>query len=72
MVGLDAWQAEIHGPAMGTSAYTVKTGESRGIWRLTNIRRWQHWQTGRAAGGEKRMLTLGIRMNDPILEREQR
>lgn len=75
LVGLDAywgWEVREHRLLYAEDAYTVKTGEKPwNMARLTNI------GALLAAFGlkqaeqqeeEKRMLTLGIRMNDPILE----
>lgn len=75
LVGLDAywgWEVREHRLLYAEDAYTVKTGEKPwNMARLTNIgallavfglKQAEH------QGEEKRMLTLGIRMNDPILE----
>ena len=75
LVGLDAywgWEVREHRLLYAEDAYTVKTGEKPwNMARLTNIgallavfglKQAEHQEE------EKRMLTLGIRMNDPILE----
>lgn len=75
LVGLDAywgWEVREHRLLYAEDAYTVKTGEK--LWnmaRLTNIGALLAafgLKQAEQQGGEKRMLTLGIRMNDPILE----
>lgn len=75
LVGLDAywgWEVREHRLLYAEDAYTVKTGEK--LWnmaRLTNIGALLAafgLKQAEQQGEEKRMLTLGIRMNDPILE----
>ena len=75
LVGLDAywgWEVREHRLLYAEDAYTVKTGEK--LWnmaRLTNIGALLAafgLKKAEQQGEEKRMLTLGIRMNDPILE----
>ena len=75
LVGLDAywgWEVREHRLLYAEDAYMVKTGEK--LWnmaRLTNIGALLAafgLKQAEQQGEEKRMLTLGIRMNDPILE----
>lgn len=75
LVGLDAywgWEVREHRLLYAEDAYTVKTGEK--LWnmaRLTNIGALLAafgLKQAEQQGEEKRMLTLGIRMNDSILE----
>lgn len=75
LVGLDAywgWEVREHRLLYAEDAYTVKTGEK--LWnmaRLTNIGALLAafgLKQAEQQGEEKRILTLGIRMNDPILE----
>lgn len=75
LVGLDAywgWEVREHRLLYAEDAYTVKTGEKP--WNmacLTNIGALLAafgLKQAEQQGEEKRMLTLGIRMNDPILE----
>ena len=75
LVGLDAywgWEVREHRLLYAEDAYTVKTGEKPwNMARLTNIGALLAafgLKQAEQQGGEKRMLTLGIRMNDPILE----
>lgn len=75
LVGLDAywgWGVREHRLLYAEDAYTVKTGEKPwNMARLTNIGALLAafgLKQAEQQGGEKRMLTLGIRMNDPILE----
>lgn len=75
LVGLDAywgWEVREHRLLYAEDAYTVKTGEKPwNMARLTNIGVLLAafgLKQAEQQGGEKRMLTLGIRMNDPILE----
>ena len=75
LVGLDAywgWEVREHRLLYAEDAYTVKTGEKPGnMARLTNIGALLAafgLKQAEQQGEEKRMLTLGIRMNDPILE----
>lgn len=75
LVGLDAywgWEVREHRLLYAEDAYTVKTGEKPwNMARLTNIRALLAafgLKQAEQQGEEKRMLTLGIRMNDPILE----
>ena len=75
LVGLDAywgWEVREHRLLYAEDAYTVKTGEKPwNMARLTNIgarRAAFGLKQAEQQGEEKRMLTLGIRMNDPILE----
>lgn len=75
LVGLDAywgWEVREHRLLYAEDAYTVKMGEKPwNMARLTNIgallAAFGLKQTEQQ-GEEKRILTLGIRMNDPILE----
>ena len=75
LVGLDAywgWEVREHRLLYAEDAYTVKTGEKPwNMARLTNIGALLAafgLKQAEQQGEEKRMLTLGIRMNDPILE----
>ena len=75
LVGLDAywgWEVREHRLLYAEDAYTVKTGEKPwNMARLTNIGALLAafgLKQAEQRGEEKRMLTLGIRMNDPILE----
>ena len=75
LVGLDAywgWEVREHRLLYAEEAYTVKTGEKPwNMARLTNIGALLAafgLKQAEQQGEEKRMLTLGIRMNDPILE----
>ena len=75
LVGLDAywgWELREHRLLYAEDAYTVKTGEKPwNMARLTNIGALLAafgLKQAEQQGEEKRMLTLGIRMNDPILE----
>ena len=75
LVGLDAywgWEVREHRLLYAEDAYTVKTGEKPwNMARLTNIGALLTafgLKQAEQQGEEKRMLTLGIRMNDPILE----
>ncbi|RHV72530.1 GNAT family N-acetyltransferase [Clostridium sp. OF13-4] len=75
LVGLDAywgWEVREHRLLYAEDAYTVKTGEKPwNMARLTNIGALLAafgLKKAEQQGEEKRMLTLGIRMNDPILE----
>jgi len=75
LVGLDAywgWEVREHRLLYAEDAYTVKTGEKPwNMARLTNIGTLLTafgLKQAEQQGEEKRMLTLGIRMNDPILE----
>ena len=75
LVGLDAywgWEVREHRLLYAEDAYTVKMGEKPwNMARLTNIGALLAafgLKQAEQQGGEKRMLTLGIRMNDPILE----
>ena len=75
LVGLDAywgWEVREHRLLYGEDAYTVKTGEKPwNMARLTNIGALLAafgLKQAEQQGEEKRMLTLGIRMNDSILE----
>lgn len=75
LVGLDAywgWKVREHRLLYAEDAYTVKTGEKPwNMARLTNIGALLAafgLKQAEQQGEEKRMLTLGIRMNDPILE----
>lgn len=75
LVGLDAywgWEVREHRLLYAEDAYTVKTGEKPwNMARLTNIGALPAafgLKQAEQQGEEKRMLTLGIRMNDPILE----
>ena len=75
LVGLDAywgWEVREHRFLYAEDAYTVKTGEKPwNMARLTNIGALLAafgLKQAEQQGEEKRMLTLGIRMNDPILE----
>ena len=75
LVGLDAywgWEVREHRLLYAEDAYTVKTGEKPwNMARLTNIGALLAafgLTQAEQQGEEKRMLTLGIRMNDPILE----
>lgn len=75
LVGLDAywgWEVREHRLLYAEDAYTVKTGEKPwNMARLTNFGALLAafgLKQAEQQGGEKRMLTLGIRMNDPILE----
>lgn len=75
LVGLDAywgWEVREHRLLYAEDAYTVKTGEKPwNMARLTNIGALLAafgLKQVEQQGEEKRMLTLGIRMNDPILE----
>ena len=75
LVGLDAywgWEVREHRLLYAEDAYTVKTGEKPwNMARLTNIGALLATfglKQAEQQGEEKRMLTLGIRMNDPILE----
>lgn len=75
LVGLDAywgWGVREHRLLYAEDAYTVKTGEKPwNMARLTNIGALLAafgLKQAEQQGEEKRMLTLGIRMNDPILE----
>lgn len=75
LVGLDAywgWEVREHRLLYAEDAYTVKTGEKPwNMTRLTNIGALLAafgLKQAEQQGEEKRMLTLGIRMNDPILE----
>ena len=75
LVGLDAywgWEVREHRLLYAEDAYTVKTGEKPwNMARLTNIGALLAafgLNQAEQQGEEKRMLTLGIRMNDPILE----
>ena len=75
LVGLDAywgWEVREHRLLYAEDAYTVKTGEKPwNMARLTNIRALLPafgLKQAEQQGEEKRMLTLCIRMNDPILE----
>jgi len=75
LVGLDAywgWEVREHRLLYAEDAYTVKTGEKPwSMARLTNIGALLAafgLKQAEQQGEEKRMLTLGIRMNDPILE----
>lgn len=75
LVGLDAywgWEVREHRLLYAEDAYTVKMGEKPwNMARLTNIGALLAafgLKQAEQQGEEKRMLTLGIRMNDPILE----
>ena len=75
LVGLDAywgWEVREHRLLYAEDAYTVKTGEKPwNMARLTNIGALLAafgLKQAEQQGEEKRMLTLCIRMNDPILE----
>ena len=75
LVGLDAywgWEVREHRLLYAEAAYTVKTGEKPwNMARLTNIGALLAafgLKQAEQQGEEKRMLTLGIRMNDSILE----
>lgn len=75
LVGLDAywgWEVREHRLLYAEDAYMVKTGEKPwNMARLTNIGALLAafgLKQAEQQGEEKRMLTLGIRMNDPILE----
>lgn len=75
LVGLDAywgWEVREHRLLYAEDAYTVKTGEKPwNMARLTNIGALLAafgLKQAEQQGEEKRILTLGIRMNDPILE----
>lgn len=75
LVGLDAywgWEVREHRLLYAEDAYTVKTGEKPwNMARLTNngaLLAAFGLKQAEQQGEEKRMLTLGIRMNDPILE----
>lgn len=75
LVGLDAywgWEVREHRLLYAEDAYTVKTGEKPwNMARLTNIGALLAafgLKQAEQQGEEKRMLTLGIRMNDSILE----
>lgn len=75
LVGLDAywgWEVREHRLLYAEDAYTVKTGEKPwNMARLTNIGALLTafgLKQAEQQGEEKRILTLGIRMNDPILE----
>lgn len=75
LVGLDAywgWEVREHRLLYAEDAYTVKTGEKPwNMARLTNIGALLvafGLKQAEQQGEEKRILTLGIRMNDPILE----
>ena len=75
LVGLDAywgWEVREHRLLYAEDAYTVKTGEKPwNMARLTNIGALLTafgLKQAEQQREEKRMLTLGIRMNDPILE----
>ena len=75
LVGLDAywgWEVREHRLLYAEDAYMVKTGEKPwNMARLTNIGALLTafgLKQAEQQGEEKRMLTLGIRMNDPILE----
>lgn len=75
LVGLDAywgWEVREHRLLYAEDACTVKTGEKPwNMARLTNIGALLAafgLKQAEQQGEEKRMLTLGIRMNDPILE----
>ena len=75
LVGLDAywgWEVREHRLLYAEDAYTVKTGEKPwNMARLTNIGALLAafgLKQVEQQGEEKRMLTLGIRMNDSILE----
>ena len=75
LVGLDAywgWEVREHRLLYAEDAYTVKTGEKPwNMARLTHIGALLAafgLKQAEQRGEEKRMLTLGIRMNDPILE----
>lgn len=75
LVGLDSywgWEVREHRLLYAEDAYTVKTGEKPwNMARLTNIGALLAafgLKQAEQQGEEKRMLTLGIRMNDPILE----
>lgn len=75
LVGLDAywgWEVREHRLLYAEDAYTVKMGEKPwNMARLTNIGALLTafgLKQAEQQGEEKRMLTLGIRMNDPILE----
>ena len=75
LVGLDAywgWEVREHRLLYAEDAYTVKTGEKPwNMARLTNIGALLTafgLKQAEQQGEEKRMLTLGIRMNDSILE----
>lgn len=75
LVGLDAywgWEVREHRLLYAEDAYTVKTGEKPwNMARLTNIGALLAafgLKQAEQQGEEKRMLTLGIRMNDLILE----
>lgn len=75
LVGLDAywgWEVREHRLLYAEDAYTVKTGEKPwNMARLTNIGALLAafgLKQAEQQGEEKGMLTLGIRMNDPILE----
>ena len=75
LVGLDAywgWEVREHRLLYAEDAYTVKTGEKPwNMARLTNIGALLAafgLKQEEQQGEEKRILTLGIRMNDPILE----
>lgn len=75
LVGLDAywgWEVREHRLLYAEDAYTVKTGEKPwNMARLTNIGALLAafgLEQAEQQGEEKRILTLGIRMNDPILE----
>ena len=68
LVGLDAywgWEVREHRLLYAEDAYTVKTGEKP--WNMARLTAFGLKQAEQQ-GEEKRMLTLGIRMNDPILE----
>lgn len=75
LVGLDAywgWEVREHRLLYAEDAYTVKMGEKPwNMARLTNIGALLAafgLKQAEQQGEEKRILTLGIRMNDPILE----
>ncbi|WP_448864215.1 GNAT family N-acetyltransferase [Clostridium sp.] len=75
LIGLDAywgWEVREHRLLYAEDAYTVKTGEKPwNMARLTNIGALLAafvLKQAEQQEEEKRMLTLGIRMNDPILE----